>query len=841
MTLDANPFVAQADSYGAEQMRRAFSTFINSGGGVVGANDLQVTALSTPNMSVDVSSGQVWVPGTLSTQQGQYYGLNNATLNVLVPGSDPTNPRIDLIAVVVDDAAYGQASTGWDIVDVPGTPASSPTIPTAPANSIVLAQIAVNAAVSSITSADITDVRPIASIGGTPVGGNPIFNVKAYGANVGTGSDDSAAVQATFTAAGTNGVVVFPPNTTYLISTPISCANDVTVIAYGATIRWTGNTTNSMFYNPNPINLKWFGGTIDGNNIKSPSLFGFGGTSGITPTSTYMKSCVARDIQFINVAQGCWSANSITSTGTNPNTNVIWDNLSCVKSSGNAATDMFELVAENADVLVYGNDNGTGSFVFTSAWLKRAKIRSYTLGGKQNFILQSYTGNGSAPFFDQLEVYGNGQLLLNNGNLTDVETVSGTIELYPMDCTDVEVGNSAYDNWHHTIVKGTLRIPSGGGALTIGTIDSLTLDVEIDGAALPSTYGGSGAVVLAGSQTVSFLRINHLVAKNFVSGSVTGIIGVLPSSFLSNTRIYGGDITQNVAVPLVTAANLQYLSHGGNAVIRGVVGYNPTGPQTAPTVPASGTALTNPFPFDANVCVSGGIVTAIELGGLAAPTGLALTTATTGGTLAASTAYEYQVTAVNAVGETLASALVSVTTGSTTSTNTITATWNPVYGATSYNIYGRVSGSIAKIANVTSPTYTDTGSVAPSGALPTQNTTGAVGTGLTSGGIMLPAGETITLWYDNGAANPTLSTALTEGTSYTSLSVTAIPVALAVGDTVTLVSGNNQQTFTLTAAAAASATSLTVESTVANFSYPTTTIVENSQWGQTPTWVWIGN
>lgn len=52
-------------------------------------------------------------------------------------------------------------------------------------------------------------------------------------------------------------------------------------------------------------------------------------------------------------------------------------------------------------------------------------------------------------------------------------------------------------------------------------------------------------------------------------------------------------------------------------IIKDVAGYNPTGPQTAPTMPASGTALTNPFPFDSNVYVSGGTVTAIAVGGTA--------------------------------------------------------------------------------------------------------------------------------------------------------------------------------------------------------------------------------
>ena len=106
--------------------------------------------------------------------------------------------------------------------------------------------------------------------------------------------------------------------------------------------------------------------------------------------------------------------------------------------------------------------------------------------------------------------------------------------------------------------------------------------------------------------------------------------------------------------------------------------------------------------------------------GVGAPTGVSVSTATTGGSLAASTAYEYQVTAVYPWGESAPSAPVSVTTGSSTSTNENTISWTVPTGALSVNVYGRVSGSIAKIANVAAGTtsYTDTGSVTPSGAPP---------------------------------------------------------------------------------------------------------------------------
>ena len=238
--------------------------------------------------------------------------------------------------------------------------------------------------------------------------------------------------------------------------------------------------------------------------------------------------------------------------------------------------------------------------------------------------------------------------------------------------------------------------------------------------------------------------VSDVIISNCIFLPFTPISGQSP-----NPIVLQGTATHNLNIIGGRTDNTNGLFNGNqyySSRVSQLRGYNPTGPQTAPTVPASGTSLINPFPFDATVYVSGGTVTAITSGNIATPSGLALTTATTGGTLAASTAYEYQVTAVNQVGETLACTAVSLTTGSTTSTNTITATWQPVTGATSYNIYGRVSGSIAKIANVTSPTYTDTGSVAPSGALPTSDTTGT-STGLTSGQFFIPAGEGLQLTY----------------------------------------------------------------------------------------------
>lgn len=106
---------------------------------------------------------------------------------------------------------------------------------------------------------------------------------------------------------------------------------------------------------------------------------------------------------------------------------------------------------------------------------------------------------------------------------------------------------------------------------------------------------------------------------------------------------------------------------------------------------------------------------------LTTPVNAAFATATTGGTLAAAT-YFYRVSAINAYGETLASAETSVVTTGTTSTTTVN--WGAVANAAGYKVYGRTTGAellMATLGNVL--TFTDTGAVTPAGALPTVNTT----------------------------------------------------------------------------------------------------------------------
>lgn len=109
---------------------------------------------------------------------------------------------------------------------------------------------------------------------------------------------------------------------------------------------------------------------------------------------------------------------------------------------------------------------------------------------------------------------------------------------------------------------------------------------------------------------------------------------------------------------------------------------------------------------------------------LPTPTGVVATPSTTGGTLAAGVK-SYRVAALRGSTTTVASTAATATT--TGATSSVVVTWPAVYGADSYNVYGRASGTELLMASTTALTFTDTAAVTPAGALPASNTTGGTG------------------------------------------------------------------------------------------------------------------
>lgn len=127
----------------------------------------------------------------------------------------------------------------------------------------------------------------------------------------------------------------------------------------------------------------------------------------------------------------------------------------------------------------------------------------------------------------------------------------------------------------------------------------------------------------------------------------------------------------------------------------------------------------------------------VDTPALAAPTGLALQDlGAASGTLPAAT-YTYEITAVNANGETTPSASQAL---AVALNHAVKLTWAPTAeggggepGGVTYRVYGRVGGSLGLLATVgpfdldQTPTYTDASATAVGAVPPVSNTTGGPG------------------------------------------------------------------------------------------------------------------
>jgi len=122
------------------------------------------------------ASGQVIVqPGAFVSEragQGPYIGWLETSAGVLLtpPTSDSTNPRIDVVyAQVLDKASISLDPSTDAIVDVvTGTPSATPVVPTVSADgAVILAQLYRPAGSTTITTANITDVRRSSGLVGT--------------------------------------------------------------------------------------------------------------------------------------------------------------------------------------------------------------------------------------------------------------------------------------------------------------------------------------------------------------------------------------------------------------------------------------------------------------------------------------------------------------------------------------------------------------------------------------------------------------------------------------------------------------------------------------------------
>jgi hypothetical protein len=128
---------------------------------------MQVIQRPTPDRWVRINAGSCYIAAT-SVLGGTYECHNDADYDVQTSASHATLNRKDLIIAQVRDAIDDTGvNNDFIITVVTGTPAGSPSLPATPTGAIALAQVAVNAATTTVTTANITDLRQfVVGLGG---------------------------------------------------------------------------------------------------------------------------------------------------------------------------------------------------------------------------------------------------------------------------------------------------------------------------------------------------------------------------------------------------------------------------------------------------------------------------------------------------------------------------------------------------------------------------------------------------------------------------------------------------------------------------------------------------
>lgn len=156
-----------AISYTAQQDRGGLLGSVFSREGVldVDAGQLQVTQRAAgANFSVDIAPGRAAIFGDDVSDQGAYLVQNTTIYNLATPAAPGSGTRTHrLVARVRDKLHNGSWSVyDWALQILQDTGSGTPA---EPASAITLALITMSAGMSSVTNANITDVRPRATVG----------------------------------------------------------------------------------------------------------------------------------------------------------------------------------------------------------------------------------------------------------------------------------------------------------------------------------------------------------------------------------------------------------------------------------------------------------------------------------------------------------------------------------------------------------------------------------------------------------------------------------------------------------------------------------------------------
>lgn len=246
-------YVSNRDGNGKTDERGHYKFPAVAFSGEVVMPGLSVTQNSPTGMSVLIATGDYRIP----TSDYAYTGWNTASVPITITTADPANPRIDTIVLYVDKSASTSASPPNNpgiakAKVVNGTPNAVPTAPNGTTIQssvgagnpyIILADVRVNAAVTSILNANITDRRTRATVAADFVTTTSILDQAVTSAKIADGTIVSTDI-------ATNGVATSNITNANVTTAKIADANVTTAkLADGAvtTQKFKPSIINSNF------------------------------------------------------------------------------------------------------------------------------------------------------------------------------------------------------------------------------------------------------------------------------------------------------------------------------------------------------------------------------------------------------------------------------------------------------------------------------------------------------------------------------------------------------------------------------------------------------------------
>lgn len=728
-----------------------------------------VTAIQTANI----------ITGTPNTAQG-IWGTGQA--------ADGTNPRIDLVAIqyattvgstgqrdVVNPNTGAQTLTqvnltvadSFQIQVIHGTAAATPVAPAVPVGWFGLGTVLVPANATTVTASDITDLTTQSKISGGALGN---VTGQAFTRN---DTDYNAApvfnfLDNTTVYWGSTANIADNETTGYL---EISGGAQGTSIigplraTGGMTIASSETFTNNGSYAGSPVVTSIDVGTgLAVSNPSSPGVatVSLSAVANTVLTGPLVQSITANNGLTIANPTGVGAATLGIGTGAVSNTHLAGPLL----TSLNAGTG-----------ITVGNPSGVGAATVTASAIPNSALTGALVSSltdtDSSITITNPTGVGAAAVsvntakaltWSGLATFTGGATIPSGATLTLNGSMAGTTfgganGVATLDSTGnvptSELGNVSKvvppPPAASTTALGLVEVsdnPSSGDPIAVTTNNAAYEKI------LNANYLTAGTGITLASGTYS----QQVTVSGVPNTALTGplVTGFTVADGITASALAGvGSVSLGLSgVPNTSLAGplLSGLTAGTNIAISG----NPGSGIGAPTIGITGVIGSANLPADlaylnasqtfvgtqtfTDATVHSVLTVQDQLLGaqgalasfsvLSSPTSLTAavqTTGTVGTYLVASTTYYYTVTAVASDGEETNSSNVASGSEGTTA-YPIYLAWNSVSNAVSYNIYkGTSSGALNFLANSTSASYTDAGSVATTSATPpVVNQTGSV-------------------------------------------------------------------------------------------------------------------